>query len=95
MFKEVLLQYPLPTCCSGASHVSCSLHLEGAAQDCIFEATPLSVYQRSLSESLLSFPFGLWAQELRGLLRQEVHMKSEITCIKSYGLEDFYNAKNC
>lgn len=58
MFQELFLEHPLPTCCNGASHVSCSLRLEGAAQDCISEATLLSVYQRNLSESLLSSLFG-------------------------------------
>lgn len=59
----------LPTYYSGVLYVFCSLHLEVAAQDCIFEAILLFVYQMSLFESLLSSLFDLWVQGLTGLLK--------------------------
>lgn len=59
----------LPTYYSGVLYVFCILHLEVAAQDCIFEAILLSVYQMSLFESLLSFLFDPWVQGLIGLLK--------------------------
>jgi hypothetical protein len=65
MLKNILL----PTYYSGVLYVFCSLHLEVAAQDYIFEAILLFVCQMSLSESLLSSLFDLGVQELTGLLK--------------------------
>ena len=59
----------LPTYYSGVLYVFCSLHLEGAARDYIFEAILLFVYQMSLFESLLSSLFYLLVPGLTGLLK--------------------------
>ena len=84
----------VPTYCSGVLYAFCSLHLEGAAQDCIFEAILLFVYQMSLSESLLSSLFDLWVQGLTDLLKGEGHVKSGIICINIFNLKCFFNIRN-
>lgn len=60
---------PRHTYYNGALYVFCSLHLEVAAQDYIFEAILLSGCQMSLSGSLLSSLFGPWVRGLIGLLK--------------------------
>lgn len=83
----------LPTYYSGVLYVFCSLHLEVVAQDCIFEAILLFVYQMSLFESLLSSLFYLSVPGLIGLLKWG-QVKSGIICIKIFSLKHFYNASN-
>lgn len=83
----------LPTYYSGVLYVFCSLRLEVVAQDCIFEAILLFVYQMSLFESLLSSLFYLLVPGLTGLLKWG-QVKSGIICIKIFSLKHFYNASN-
>lgn len=64
------------TCCSGALCAFYILHLEVDAQDYIFEAILLYVYQRCWPESLLSFLFDLWVQGLTNLHKMKIQHSS-------------------